>query len=128
MADSKKNLEETQLSLTEAKETILQFTHQKQEPIVQRQIRVLPEPVTNVTDKETQDPVVSDADSSDSDEENSSSSDEDKVKPIVIPKFITTQLVNICTFRVGKKISSTKKFLKNYSKKWIVSWLSGKKP
>ncbi len=88
MSNSKKNLEETPLSLSEAKETLLQLRFKKQVPIVQVQIAgVLPEPVTDVTDKGTQkDPVAGDDDSSNSNDGNSSSSDEDKVKPIAIPK------------------------------------------
>ncbi len=84
MSNSKKNLEETQLSLSEAKETILQLTLKRQVPIVQGQIAaVLPEPVTDVIDKGTQkDPVTGDDDSSNSNDGNSPSSDEDKVKPI----------------------------------------------
>ncbi len=83
MAESKKNLEETQLSLSAAKESILQLTLQKQVPIVQGQIAgVLPEQVTDVvTDVTvTEYPVADDDDSSrDSNDDDSSSSDEDKV-------------------------------------------------
>ncbi|EFX80314.1 hypothetical protein DAPPUDRAFT_318707 [Daphnia pulex] len=88
LSNSKKNIEETQLSLSEAKETILQLTLKEQVPILQGQIAgVLPEPVTDVIDEGTQkDPVAGDDDSSNSNDGNSPSSDEDKVKSIAIPK------------------------------------------
>ena len=79
MAESKKNLEESQLSLSAAKESILQLTLQKHVTIF---AGVLPQPVADVVADVTvtEEPVADDDESSrDSNDDNSSSSDKEKV-------------------------------------------------
>ncbi len=79
MAESKKNLEESQLSLSAAKESILQLTLQKHVTIF---AGVLPAPVADVVADVTvtEEPVADDDESSrDSNDDNSSSSDKEKV-------------------------------------------------